>query len=229
MAAIRSLGLHRPTGLSWFIEQGRLDATAKENEDFQWKTYTVSDGVVGQFEEELVFTPKCVVWSRGPFVQRAFPFWDEKEDIRDALFARFKKGGRGRILDEKLPEHPPMAGGMPPPKDKAREKMVNGVLDELKKSEEKPLDPTLDNSRAIIVILKTQAHVFFLKGGDHIVPLPFEVESAWPTPNGVLFQRKIKEPRPSRDQKPDFRSSTRSLGMSTSSNAQPTSETDLIR
>ncbi|KAI1004277.1 Negative regulator of mitosis [Podosphaera aphanis] len=45
---------------------------------------------------------------------------------------------------------------------------------------------------AIVVFLKTQAHVYFLFGSSHIVHLPFEVESAFAAPNGVVMQRKFK-------------------------------------
>ena len=45
---------------------------------------------------------------------------------------------------------------------------------------------------AIVVFLKTQAHVYFLSGASHVIHLPFEVESAIPTPNGLIIQRKLR-------------------------------------
>ncbi|RKF54502.1 Negative regulator of mitosis [Erysiphe neolycopersici] len=45
---------------------------------------------------------------------------------------------------------------------------------------------------AIVVFLKTQAHVYFLFGTSHVIHLPFEVESALAAPNGVIMQRKLE-------------------------------------
>ncbi|KAI0379447.1 hypothetical protein F5Y04DRAFT_128875 [Hypomontagnella monticulosa] len=45
-------------------------------------------------------------------------------------------------------------------------------------------------SKALIVFLKTQAHVYFLDGTSHVVHMPFEVESACVAPRGVIIQRK---------------------------------------
>ncbi|KAH6966330.1 hypothetical protein EDB82DRAFT_579922 [Fusarium venenatum] len=50
--------------------------------------------------------------------------------------------------------------------------------------------PTL--SKALVVFLKTQAHIYFLSGTSHIVHMPFEVESAFAGPVGVIIQRKQK-------------------------------------
>ncbi|KAF4980899.1 hypothetical protein FZEAL_3184 [Fusarium zealandicum] len=45
-------------------------------------------------------------------------------------------------------------------------------------------------SKALVVFLKTQAHIYFLSGTSHIVHMPFEVESAFAGPVGVIIQRK---------------------------------------
>ncbi|KAH7156894.1 hypothetical protein EDB81DRAFT_403638 [Dactylonectria macrodidyma] len=45
-------------------------------------------------------------------------------------------------------------------------------------------------SKALVVFLKTQAHIYFLAGTNHIVHMPFEVESAFAGPVGVIIQRK---------------------------------------
>ncbi|KAK1760295.1 hypothetical protein QBC47DRAFT_366829 [Echria macrotheca] len=47
-------------------------------------------------------------------------------------------------------------------------------------------------SRALVVFLKTQAHIFFLTGTSHVVHMPFEVESACAAPRGVIIQRKSR-------------------------------------
>lgn len=50
-----------------------------------------------------------------------------------------------------------------------------------------------DDSKALVVVLKTQAHIFFLAGNSHVVPLPFEVDSVFASPRGLIFQRRIPE------------------------------------
>ncbi|KAI0023328.1 hypothetical protein F4780DRAFT_786818 [Xylariomycetidae sp. FL0641] len=45
-------------------------------------------------------------------------------------------------------------------------------------------------SRALVVFLKTQAHIYFLDGTSHVVHMPFEVESACAAPQGVIIQRR---------------------------------------
>ncbi|KAI8627197.1 hypothetical protein F5Y19DRAFT_182229 [Xylariaceae sp. FL1651] len=47
-------------------------------------------------------------------------------------------------------------------------------------------------SRALVVFLRTQAHIYFLDGTSHVVHMPFEVESACAVPQGVIIQRKYR-------------------------------------
>ena len=49
---------------------------------------------------------------------------------------------------------------------------------------------TKPEHRALVVILVHKAHVYFLKGSSHVFNLPFEVQHAFPIPQGVLLQRK---------------------------------------
>ena len=55
------------------------------------------------------------------------------------------------------------------------------------------------HEKAIVVILRSQAHVLLLSGDSHIVPLSFEVGSAFPCPNGFILQRKIGSHGPPED------------------------------
>jgi anaphase-promoting complex subunit 1 len=50
--------------------------------------------------------------------------------------------------------------------------------------------PSLE--KALVVLLKTQAHIYFLSGTTHIVHMPFEAECAFAGPVGVIIQRKQK-------------------------------------
>ncbi|KAI1344392.1 hypothetical protein F5Y15DRAFT_366483 [Xylariaceae sp. FL0016] len=45
-------------------------------------------------------------------------------------------------------------------------------------------------SRALVVFLQTQAHIYFLDGTSHVVHMPFQVESACAAPQGVIIQRR---------------------------------------
>jgi anaphase-promoting complex subunit 1 len=45
--------------------------------------------------------------------------------------------------------------------------------------------------QALVVVLKTQAHLLLLSGDSHVLPLPFEVESAFPCPYGFILQRTV--------------------------------------
>ncbi|KAF6808009.1 20s cyclosome subunit (apc1) [Colletotrichum musicola] len=45
-------------------------------------------------------------------------------------------------------------------------------------------------SRALVVFLRTQAHIYFLSGTSHVVHMPFEVEAACAAPQGIIIQRK---------------------------------------
>ncbi|TGJ84610.1 hypothetical protein E0Z10_g4140 [Xylaria hypoxylon] len=47
-------------------------------------------------------------------------------------------------------------------------------------------------SRALVVFLKTQAHIYFLDGASHVIHMPFEVESACAAPQGLVIQRKYR-------------------------------------
>jgi anaphase-promoting complex subunit 1 len=51
---------------------------------------------------------------------------------------------------------------------------------------------TTVRSAAIVVFLKTQAHVHFLSGTSHVIHLPFEVEFASAAPYGLIIQRKLR-------------------------------------
>lgn len=47
--------------------------------------------------------------------------------------------------------------------------------------------------RGLVVVLKTQAHVFLFSGDTHVIPLSFEVESAFPLPSGFILQRRLAD------------------------------------
>jgi anaphase-promoting complex subunit 1 len=44
---------------------------------------------------------------------------------------------------------------------------------------------------ALVVVLKTQAHIFLLSGESYVLPLSFEVGAAFPFPLGFILQRRL--------------------------------------
>lgn len=67
------------------------------------------------------------------------------------------------------------------------------------KSGDHPSKGEKDNARSrslergLVIVLKTQAHIYLFSGDTHVVPLSFEVESAFPFPLGFVLQRKLGE------------------------------------
>ncbi|OQV00370.1 hypothetical protein CLAIMM_05874 [Cladophialophora immunda] len=47
------------------------------------------------------------------------------------------------------------------------------------------------SERGLVVVFKTQVHIFLLSGDSYVFPLSFEVESAFPYPSGFILQRKL--------------------------------------
>ncbi|KAK8855444.1 20s cyclosome subunit (apc1) [Apiospora arundinis] len=111
-------------------------------------------------EDELLVTDEAVVWSRGNIFRKCFGFKLEKEAVTQALLTYFP-------TSEETPKHEYRHG----PRQKLS---IDG----------RPL------SKALVVFLKTQAHIYFLDGTSHVVHMPFEVESACAAPQGVIIQRK---------------------------------------
>ncbi|OAP58510.1 hypothetical protein AYL99_07600 [Fonsecaea erecta] len=47
------------------------------------------------------------------------------------------------------------------------------------------------SERGLVVVFKTQVHIFLLSGDSYVFPLSFEVESAFPYSSGFILQRKL--------------------------------------
>ncbi|KAL4884985.1 hypothetical protein BJY04DRAFT_214868 [Aspergillus karnatakaensis] len=189
MSTIRSFGLHKPSAIPFLIAEDLLPSDPSD-ELYSWTT-TVDTGANGAVEDELVWTKSCVVWSRAGVIKRVFRLDLEKEDIKHALLTDFSVSKVKRTSDKSSPTFastalqtndshshftdahlPENAGSKPPSLEQASSK---------------------DSSRAVVVVLKSQAHIFFLDGNSHVVPLPFEVDSVFAAPRGLLFQRKVPE------------------------------------
>ncbi|KAL2815235.1 hypothetical protein BDW59DRAFT_16910 [Aspergillus cavernicola] len=181
MSTVRSLGLHESSAIPFLVAEGLLPLDPPE-ELYSWKT-TVDTGSNGPVEDELVWTKRCVVWSRAGVVKRVFRLDLEKEDIKHALLTNFSLGKVQRTSDRPSPTPGSAASqktGRSP--DEAEWRLPRSRGESSKSS-----------SRALVVVLKSQAHIFFLQGNSHVVPLPFEVDSVFAAPRGLLFQRKVPD------------------------------------
>ena len=213
MATVTSLGVHLPSALPFLVAEGILPAEPAKHL-YTWQT--IHGGGIDDCGEgeELVTTKNCVVWSRGGIIQRVFRFEVEREAVTQAVFATFSPDY------QKKPVRPATHSGSPQypranlsaradlnvrksrASTPASQKEHIGSLSNSSVAEH-PIynlsglkasgDDDASNARALIVVLKTQAHVFYLSGTCHIVHLPFEVDSIFPLTHGILLQRKVTQ------------------------------------
>lgn len=130
---------------------------------YTWDVIVDDDG-----EDELLTVGNCVTWKRGGLFRKSFNLEIEKDEpILQALLTYFPTtdadhngGANSKSMDQS-------ASG----RGKAKKEKAS-------------------LAKALVVFLKTQAHIFFLSGTSHIIHMPFEVESACAAPTGVIIQRK---------------------------------------
>lgn len=191
MATVRSLGLHVPSALPFLIAENLLPPDPSDDQ-YAWKTCV--DGTPnGSVADEIVWTKECVVWSRAGIVTRVFRLDLEKEEIRHALITHFapEKAKQPNANGNDTWASP--TGAQRGPESKLA---ASGLTLGLRDGEIQGTNgsgSTNGLSRALVVVLKSQAHIFFLTGNSHVIPLPFEVDSVFATPRGLLFQRKVQE------------------------------------
>ncbi|POS73766.1 hypothetical protein DHEL01_v207839 [Diaporthe helianthi] len=163
MASVKSLGLHPPLGMEGQPVEGK----------HTWEVVTDEDG-----EDELLTVGSCVVWKRGGLFRKSFNLEIEKDEpILQALLTRFPATDadhNGNVSSKK-------SMGYTGPKGQAGKKRSDHGTTEGEA-------PRL--AKALVVFLKTQAHIYFLSGTSHVIHMPFEVESACAAPVGVIIQRK---------------------------------------
>ncbi|KAJ5780931.1 Anaphase-promoting complex subunit 1 [Penicillium paradoxum] len=189
MASVRSLGVHEPSAVTFLVAEGIIPAEPSENH-YKWTICVDESGLTGPVDDELVWTKHCVVWSRAGMVKRVFRMDPEKEEIRHALFTRFAAG------DIKHKDIGPGRSETTTGTQKPKRTETLSTLDlhgDARVSVIAPQQSTESLSRALVVVLKSQAHIFFVAGNSHTIPLPFEVESVFATPRGLIFQRKVQD------------------------------------
>lgn len=165
MASVTSLGLHKPIGLPYLIQEG-LVSTDPPPDEYTWELVESDDN--GGDYDELLNTRNCVVWSSGGVVRKSFRLDIEEEPISQVLLTTFASS------QPTLPRTPHIKSGT---LEDDRSASTNSCFHGIR-------------NRAIVVFLKTQAHIFFLSGTSHVIHLPFEIECALAAPNGFIVQRK---------------------------------------
>ena len=200
MASVISLGSHQPTGLSYLVAEGILPSDPAEDL-YHWQTISQGQGHGSSDEEELINTKYCVIWSKRGVIQRVFRFEIEGEAVTQAILTRFdypsaRKDTHRRVNSVEPHNLRSLSSGT----NLAYNVQANKFTTTARTNSETLLLGTPQNSlnqhekyedRALVVVLKTQAHVYYLSGPSHIVHLPFEVEAAFPLPHGVILQRKL--------------------------------------
>ncbi|KAI9851967.1 MAG: Anaphase-promoting complex subunit 1 [Thelocarpon superellum] len=166
MASVTSLGLHHPTALPYLIEEGLLPAEPSADR-YRWTTFLGGEKADEAEEEELLVTETCVVWSQRGLVRKVFRFEVENEAVAHAVLTRF-------------PTH-----------ESSRHWSTTETSSTAAPSPTDPSDADGGLSRAVVVFLQTQAHVYFLSGASHVVHLPFEVDRVLPVSRGLFIQRKL--------------------------------------
>lgn len=185
MAALQSIGVRKPAALPYLIAESILCEDCTER-DYTWETY--QDGGPEDPAEEVVTTEYHVVWSRGDVVRKVFNFEIEKEKVVQALLTRFPTEERRTVASD--------ISGSGAETDPSRTFLTQGTQPATDPNAPEDQAPrTVEvQPRALVVFLKSQAHVFFLSGTTHVVNLPFEVDKAFPAARGVVLQRRTSPP-----------------------------------
>ncbi|MCJ1257365.1 Anaphase-promoting complex subunit 1 [Lignoscripta atroalba] len=203
MASVTSLGIHKPSALPSLVAEGTLPPEQSET-SYSWQTICGNTSAGYKVEEEILTTKSCVVWSRGGVVRRIFRFEVENEPVVQALLTRFSTGYQRSSTRAKaeLPATTQGEQGVG-----ARKQNANPARSDTTEHHGQSRSPphsqpealsqssgqVNEGGRALVVILRTQAHVYFLSGTSHIVHLPFEIDAAFPLIQGILLQRKIEK------------------------------------
>ena len=164
MASVKSLGVHQPAGLQHAIAEQLLPPEPQPNL-YTWEFY-----------------PDTHYDATGSEVQGE----DELVTTRNCvIWSRggvFRKSFRFEL--EKEPITQALLAYFPTSEDDQDAKT---------RGDRNKSGGTRAMSKALVVFLKSQAHIYFLAGTSHVVHMPFEVESACAAPCGVIIQRKSRK------------------------------------
>ena len=176
MAHVKPLGLHGPcAGMLKLPTNGTSVSTAQK-----WQVFAVYDTSKKQWrEDEILQTHNCVIWSRDGVVKRLFNLDVEGEEILHSFMTSFPQAAEDSHTQG--PDSRSKIG---------LEDTNSGKASSAPSTAEKPY-----RGQALVIILRSKAFIYFLTGSMQSVALPFEVEAAFPTPQGCLLQRSAVEPK----------------------------------
>ncbi|EGX51392.1 hypothetical protein AOL_s00054g462 [Orbilia oligospora ATCC 24927] len=209
MAQITTLGEHKPSALPYCFAEKLLSDPPPPN-SYQW---TLSPHVP---DEELLVVKDTVIWSQGGVIQRVYRYRAEKQNVQQALFAWFfddenvvadKKDGKRRkkanqdsdlarkktTWNSKSRTYATQLGSFPKMKRKQKDVAFMDIDEEENPEDEDSVFEESGN-RALIVLLKNEAFIYFLTGTSYVVHLPCDVQYALAAPNGVMLQGKYSLP-----------------------------------
>lgn len=212
MASVTSLGIHKPSALQYLIAESILPADVTD-EQYDWQTTDGSEGQ-GTILEEVITTQHCVVWSRGSIIQRVLRFEVENEAVVQAVLTWFPtetsrdvprswgktythraaatstlaKGPDGYETARRTLSSVEAHARRSPPIPEAAKDLHYGERTSEQQSQRH------HRTRGLVVVLRTQVHVYLLSGISHVLNLPFEVDLVLPAPQGLILQRKLSDP-----------------------------------
>ena len=160
-----------PTGLDFLIKDKILPSNPPSS-SYEWTVYGERHGC--DSEEELIRANNCVVWSQGGVLRRVFKFDHEDQQVQHATLTWFPKDDDDAITGEKRTGSSTQSSRSP--------------------GAHTAIDPKFERrrhlARALVVLLQSQAHIYFIDGHFHAVNIPFDVERIYPAPLGILILRK---------------------------------------
>lgn len=179
MAAVSSLGVHTPVALPYLVDEGILPPDPSPHL-YKWDTFLASDDDGNIIEEEIIATKHVVIWSQANFIRNVYRFEVEGEHVIQATLTQFPASSghetHGELLfgSTRTPRERPWLSENPTSNEAGRKH------EWVKAS----------SARALVVLLRSKAHIYFFNGASHVVDLPFEISRAFPAPRGLVLQRK---------------------------------------
>ncbi|RPA77459.1 hypothetical protein BJ508DRAFT_228770 [Ascobolus immersus RN42] len=200
MSRILSCGVHQPSSIDFLEAHGVLPPNAPRSSYRWWMSpYLPND--------ELIITDTAVAWCQNGNILRWFSFERENEPVLAATVCWFPDDDNQNWDKEPETEEESEDATAVPKSDFSRRSNVNGMFTPPPKKEpfkgirafteedrEKYLYEPQGMRKAIVVFLRTQAHVYFQNGGSFLVNLPFRTEAVMPTPKGLVIQARMALP-----------------------------------
>lgn len=166
-----------PSALRYLISEGFLPEEPAQTL-YKQRAY-VFRGEGREAEYEVIATERCVVLSQGAFIRNVYKFDLEAEEVASAILTHFSD--HASILPNQTGNQDSLREGLDDGNSTAPAMACTAW----------PVErSTAQTDLALVVLFQSKAHVYFLKGSFHVMDLPFQVQKAFPAPNGFIVQRK---------------------------------------